>query len=211
MKSRVRKSAMSTIMVQLNLSQAEELTTAALRLGLRRDAYLNNILPGEIALVEHLPANSELAELHASDLLTDTRQKKVAIRLNSRIVARLNKACAAKRIPRDAFCASFLRHVVRNLQFAADVLENPRSYWSDEGEPYRELVWTDEEIERWSAQVETVAQLKGVTFGEAQSALLRLDKSKRDRIFFSKEVKTRSDKILQQAKSDNPVDLSDLL
>jgi len=206
----IKKPETSMIMVRIDPGLSVAFAAAASRLGLRRDAYLNKVLPGEIALVERLPLNSEFAQSHARKLLTDTRQK-VALRLDSKIITRLNKVCEAKRIPRDAFFESLLRHIVKNLHYAANVLENPRSYWTDECEPYRELVWTDAEVESWSAGVQAIAQVKGCTFGEAQSALLTLEKNERDKILGSKAVRTHANKIRKQAKAGKPVDLADLM
>ena len=122
-------------------------------LGVRRDAYLNKFLGGELAVLRELPANSG----RASQLWKAMRRaqggqlRKVSLRLAASLVAQINEVCGEKGVPRDLFFEQFLRYANDSLGKALVYFENPSSAegWSNEqNRPYAGLILSDGDVRR---------------------------------------------------------------
>jgi len=132
------------ITARLDKEVVTEFNSAIIRLGLRRDTYLNRVLPVEVSYLNNLPVNSVSGELNLRNSRSSNLVK-LGISLDTNLVNRVNAACDTKRIPRDVFFEECIRFLTKSLHAVDDALENPRNHWPDEGAPYRELIWTDEE------------------------------------------------------------------
>lgn len=101
---------------------------------LRRDAYLNHILPGEIQILEQLPPNNDAAHQwlksrwfgQHGQLRTDVTDF-VSAMLDKPLIERLNQACDERNIPRDAFVHCVLMFLTERLIEAVLVIKNPRT------------------------------------------------------------------------------------
>lgn len=101
---------------------------------LRRNAYLNHVLPREITIMEHLPQNSEDAHQWLKNrwfgqhgLLRKDVTEFVSVMLDKLLIDRLNQVCNDRRIPRDAFFHCMLMFLTERLYEAALVIKDPRS------------------------------------------------------------------------------------
>jgi hypothetical protein len=123
-------------------------------LGLRRDKYLNRVLPEAIHWLRRANANSPVAEKFWK-AMRDVREsslQKVAVLLDSDLLADLNAACADKHIPRDQFFQTFLECLVQvpvngngpaPLPAARSLIENPWEQWSGVADetPFDHIIW----------------------------------------------------------------------
>ncbi len=121
-------------------------------LAFRRDAYLNSVLVGEIALLKDQPANSERGLRLWSSLrkIDGLELKKVSLRLDAVLLDEINRVCAEKGVPRDIFFDQFLRYVNNSLGMALVHIENPSSAGSgltEEDAPYASLIVSDKRID----------------------------------------------------------------
>jgi hypothetical protein len=111
------------ITVRISREVASQLDDVLGLLHLRRDAYLNEILPDQIDRLDELPANSERSErfLRLDRQLSQDRVR-IAVTLDSALVDRLNSVCKEKRLIRD----QFFEHLFTFLAAGrADPDENP--------------------------------------------------------------------------------------
>jgi hypothetical protein len=110
-------------------------------LGLRRDKYLNMILPTAIWWLRQAKENSTTAERFWKSMrdVRGNSLQKVAVLLDSGVLADLNAVCADKRIPRDQFFQAFLECLTTvpvngngpaPLPAALSLIENPWEQWS---------------------------------------------------------------------------------
>jgi hypothetical protein len=110
-------------------------------LGLRRDKYLNMILPSAIWWLGQAKKNSPTAEKFWKSIrdVRGNSLQKVAVLLDSDVLADLNAVCADKRIPRDQFFQTFLECLITvpvngngpaPLPAALSLIENPWEQWS---------------------------------------------------------------------------------
>lgn len=111
-------------------------------LGLRRDKYVNMILPEAISWLRQAKKNSPTAERFwksIRDVRGDSLQK-VAILLDETVLADMNAVCADKRVPRDQFFQTFLESLFRPpangngpapLPRALELIEDPWQDWRD--------------------------------------------------------------------------------
>lgn len=115
----------------------------AKELGLRRDAYLNSVLPGEVQLLRRLAANSAKVErfLKMDRKVRQSSLVRVGITLDADVVEAINGVCSSKGIPRDLFIERCLEYLIRGpipgegdgpapLPGAAELIVDPRSQWS---------------------------------------------------------------------------------
>jgi len=100
----------------------------------RRDQAVNRLLPGEIALLEQIPASDDAGFhwlknnwLGDGGQLTGEDTVHVAVTLDKEVLDRLNTACESKRVPRDAFFHCFLQFITTRLYEAAVVMKDPRT------------------------------------------------------------------------------------
>jgi hypothetical protein len=100
---------------------------------MRRDDFLNRVLPGEIALLAALPPCDEEGEAwlrktwidHWST--KDTALTTVPLALSDEVLVSLSATCEAKRVPRDAFFDAALAYLTARLYEAVVVIKNPRT------------------------------------------------------------------------------------
>ncbi len=106
---------------------------------LRRDDFLDRALPGEIALLQSIPACDEEGERWLKKTwvehgaMRDSQLHPVPILLSKNVIEQLNSACAEKRVPRDAFLDCVLTFFIERLYEAVIVIKNPRTT--------RDLMW----------------------------------------------------------------------
>ena len=95
---------------------------------LRRDAYLSHVLPGELDILEEIPAcDEEGRQWLKESVRLEVNTSSVAITLDEPVLKRLNSVCAEKLIPRDAFFSRFLEFITARLFEPAVVIKNPRT------------------------------------------------------------------------------------
>lgn len=100
---------------------------------LRRDDFLDRSLPGEIALLNKIPACDEVGALwlkhawvrHWSS--SDTDLQPVPLLLSDDVINKLNSVCAKKAVPRDAFFDCALAFLSARLYEAVIVIKDPRT------------------------------------------------------------------------------------
>ena len=82
------------------------------QIGLRRDRYLNSILPQAVSLLGRSSArNSTAAEILTKAVRDsqDTKLKKLVITVDAYVIQELNTVCANKRVPRDTIFEEILK------------------------------------------------------------------------------------------------------
>lgn len=97
-------------------------------IGLRRDAYLNKVLPGEVERLSALPPNTDRAAKYVrlnSQIQAD-KDARFSLKLDTSLVNRITTVCRQKGIPRDQFIVTFLDYLVNG-------------YEGHEGDPYSEV------------------------------------------------------------------------
>ena len=100
---------------------------------MRRDDFLNRVLPAEIALLGKIDACDEAGEkwlkrnwLDRNDR-GDSELQATSLMLSDDVLNALNAMCIEKRVPRDAFIDSALTYLTERLYEAAVVIKNPRN------------------------------------------------------------------------------------
>ncbi len=135
----------------------EQFNSAVSAAGLRRDSYLNDILPGELDELKELKPNSENGEKYLRGMRRFLHDdfSKVNITLDEEVATKLDKVCREKRIPRDIFIEEFmvfLSNGPENESCAAplnkiiELRQNPRFEYipnPDEKTPYDWLSLAD--------------------------------------------------------------------
>jgi hypothetical protein len=125
-------------------------------LGLRRDKYVNMILPEAITWLRRAQKNSPTAERFWKSF-RDVRggsHQKVAVLLDATVLADMNAACAEKHIPRDQFFETLLESLFTQpangngpapLPRALDLIEDPWQDWEDgSGQtPFDKIIMSD--------------------------------------------------------------------
>ena len=101
---------------------------------LRRNAYLNHVLPGEIQILEQLPPNNDEAHQWLKNTwygkhgrLRTNVTEYVSVMLEKPLIDRLNQACNERRIPRDAIVHCVLMFLTKRLHDPALVIKDPRT------------------------------------------------------------------------------------
>lgn len=98
---------------------------------LRRDAYLNHVLPAELDILETINPCDEVGsswlKRNWSLGYSGDQTSSVAVNLDAPVLDRLKKVCEEKLIPRDAFFDCFLEYIKTRLYEAALVIKNPRT------------------------------------------------------------------------------------
>ena len=100
---------------------------------MRRDDFLDRTLPGEILMLQGIPACDAEGERwlkktwvdHGSN--SDTELHPVPILLSDTVIAQLNAACIEKRVPRDAFIDCALNFLIERIYESVVVIKNPRT------------------------------------------------------------------------------------
>lgn len=96
----------------------DQVITWTKTLGLRRDAYLSEMLNSGLSELELVPSNSQ----HAESFLRKMREvqseggrfKKINLSLDADVVAKINKVCRKKRFVRDMYVEQVLMSLVES-------------------------------------------------------------------------------------------------
>jgi len=115
-------------------------------------------LPDEVHSLAALEANSErVAKYLRRSRGAVPDKSRIAVTLDSGLVAQMNAACEAKGIVRDAFLERFIQFLVLGddeynscispLIKAAELLNNPRHEYAWNHHPYEDLIMTDGELD----------------------------------------------------------------
>lgn len=200
-------------------------------LGLRRDTYLNNVLPGEVRELGRIDANSREAEEWLCEVFErhspgGSRQANDLIRVNlnldSELVSEMNAVCTEKRVPRDIFLEAFLDHATSALDLAADHIANPHAndpLLASRKSHYDDLHYTDKDVEYYRQQqqedllvIEAIARLKQTTVGATAEAFARCNPAQKDTLRIHPDVIAEMQAMqgTDEAKIAN-LDFSDLL
>ena len=110
-------------------------------LRLRRDRYLDNVLPIAVGMLQSAKVNSPTAAKLMRSIQENRKDKlqKIAIRLSQSTIESMNTACAEKGVPRNQFFEAFLKHLIYGpengwgpapLAAACDLIEDPFSNWA---------------------------------------------------------------------------------
>lgn len=127
------------------------------RIHLRRDAYLNAVLPDEVEDINSLRRNSDSAAKYLRQMRGSLGDKRrIAVTLDSDLVQRMNEVCKCKGIVRDAFLEQFIEYLVLGdhehescispLVKAEVLLSNPRHEYDYSHHPYESLVLSDDDL-----------------------------------------------------------------
>jgi hypothetical protein len=140
--------------------------------GLRRDSYLNHVLPDEIDELLPLSPNSERGERQLRDMRRFLYQdfSKVNIALEQEVAEKLNEVCREKRIPRDIFIEEFMEFLSKtpeNGSYAAplamiyELKNDPRYQYDrslDDKCPYDWLSVSDDKVQSDFEQMRNLLQ-----------------------------------------------------
>jgi len=96
-------------------------------IGLRRDRYIDGVLPGYIQALREKEKNSLPSSMLAKAALdaTRARRKKITITLDSDTLTEMNEACQEQKVPRDLFMDDVLNHLADTLGHASDTINYP--------------------------------------------------------------------------------------
>ena len=125
-------------------------------IGLRRDKYLNRVLPRAVSWLSVAKANSPAAERFWK-IMRDARKdsiQKIAVSLDSDVLKKLNAVCADKRVPRDQFFETFLETLIQApvcgsglapLPAALSLIEDPWEQWegAQDATPFDHILMPD--------------------------------------------------------------------
>ena len=116
------------ITVRLNAVDWDFFNRIVKSIGLRRDAFLNRVLPDELDLFGKAPANADAGEKHAKELTKAVARytKQVSLNLDTGLVERLEQVCKDKRVTRDAFLSVAIKFLSSRLAVPAMVIKSPR-------------------------------------------------------------------------------------
>lgn len=97
-------------------------------IGLRRDAFLNRVLPEELDLFDKSPGNDDAGETsnREREILLAKFTKQVSLNLDTNLVERLDQVCRDKRVTRDAFLSVAIKFLSSRLAVPAAVINSPR-------------------------------------------------------------------------------------
>lgn len=102
-------------------------------MSLRRDDLLDRVLPGELAIVEEMPACDLIGAKWVKDRWmtnwggSDLDLMNAPVMLSAEVLEQLNRICNEKQVPRDAFFDCFLQFLTGRLVDAALVIKDPRT------------------------------------------------------------------------------------
>lgn len=99
--------AVMTIRIRINT--AEKLFGLLKDIGVKRDAYISQLLNEEVkSLAQHEP-NSEKAErfIRFKESASCDNRVRLSIKLSRKLIKKINDVCAEKRVPRDVFVETF--------------------------------------------------------------------------------------------------------
>lgn len=102
-------------------------------MSLRRDDLIDRVLQGEIAILDAMPACDDIGAKWLKDRWVtnwggaDLEMVSAPVMLSEKVLEHLNRACAEKKVPRDAFFDCFLQFLTGRLVDAALVIKDPRT------------------------------------------------------------------------------------
>jgi len=128
--------------------------------GLRRDSYLNHVLPSEIDELLPLEPNSEKGEKQLRDMRRFLHKdfSKMNVALDEDVAEKLDQVCREKKIPRDMFIEDFMEFLSKSpkhLEWVAplikisELMSNPRFEYAldaDEKTPYDWISVSDDDV-----------------------------------------------------------------
>lgn len=134
--------------VRINQKVASTFTRLIKGIGLRRDTYLNKLLPGEVKLLQELPVNSERAAKYVrlTSQSGEEQKTRFSLKLDSALVDQVTDLCRRKGIPRDLFIERFLDFLVNGYENDGDLFDDvpaplgkayeliTNPYWDADGE-----------------------------------------------------------------------------
>lgn len=100
---------------------------------MRRDDFLNRVLPAEISVMGQIAPCDGVGEKWLKRNWLDRNGREdsdlqpVSLMLSDEVLNTLNGVCIEKRVPRDAFIDSALTYLTERLYEAALVIKNPRN------------------------------------------------------------------------------------
>lgn len=162
------------VTVRIQAPYIEALEVLLTRIHLRRDAYLNMVLPEEVELLESLESNTEKSGKYLRQMRGALSNKeRISVTLDKKLVKRMNKVCEEKCIVRDAFIEQFIKFLVLGdhehgscispLDKVAVLLGNPRHEYEykQHHHPYEQLSMTDEEVEKILNYPDSLSEIFG--------------------------------------------------
>lgn len=113
--------------VRIRKDVAERFNRLIEEIGLRRDTYLNRVLPQEVDLLGELPPNLERATRFSklSAQWFEDQKTRLGLKLDYALVQRINDACREKGIVRDDFIETFLEFLVDGYEGDNDFVGPP--------------------------------------------------------------------------------------
>lgn len=120
---------MSKITARINRVDWDLFEDIANLVGLRRDTYLSNVLPDEIDEIKRQSwTNDEKGRQYLVNLGRRLAEfgVPVTLRLQDKVIKRIDRVCSQKKIPRDALLASIIKYLNVRLLPHAIVMAMPR-------------------------------------------------------------------------------------
>jgi hypothetical protein len=140
-----KKGHKTKITVLINKKIFDSFCATVKEVGLRRDAYLNQVLPDEISFLNETPARSKRGELVLRTLRSSEKDiVRVGITLDSEVAKRMTRVCADKHVLRDLFMQACLEHLDNVLGQAAVLMTNPGTH--RDGNTYDNLGMSDQAV-----------------------------------------------------------------
>lgn len=196
---------MAKTTLRVNKKRWEYFSRECQVLFLRRDAYVNHVLPGELTLLESMPACDEEGRRWLKQswsgkggLLREEDTQPVAVALAGDLLSRLNTVCDEKRVPRDAFFNCFLDFITARLYEPAVVIKDPRTN-KDVASQLTDVLSDDEADEddvRW--QLLDVAK----SWGKKRNLSSLNPEYYRERLFYDSERVQQEKELLEDLAID---------
>lgn len=142
---KAHKTHKTKITVLINKKIFDSFCDTVKEAGLRRDAYLNQVLPDEISSLTEAPAGSKRGERVLRTLRSSEKDiVKVGITLDSKVAKDMTKVCADKHVLRDHFMQACLAHLDNVLGKALVLMTNPGTH--RDGNTYHNLGMSDKDV-----------------------------------------------------------------
>jgi len=222
---RTAKERKTKVTVTLTTEVFSRFAETAQEIGLRRDSYLESIIPEALSALEALPANSpstmELLSTifrpGASSLYESGHLEKITFSLNSELVSRTNTLCESKNLPRDLFFEGVIDCANDALSHATETIHWPIQFCESIGKRFGpEFLLSDVQAEELRQEVvdelliaEAIAQVKGIQVGVAQQSYLKLSPREKKKLREHSHIKQALRAL--KAKQPSSIDLADLL
>lgn len=114
----MRTDAKMVMTVRVNKKLATAFSSFMEEIGLRRDVYLNKLLPDEVERLSKLPPHSERAAKYArlNWQMLPEKDARLSLKLDTSLVNRITEVCREKGIPRDQFIETFIDFLVNGFE-----------------------------------------------------------------------------------------------